>query len=291
MNDESQKHAQTTRRITVGFGLAVLVLGVPLLALSAVDWAARRTTTKVVSFGGADLPNGITSVSVKGAGDVTVLGKPIGSDDAEQVRVKQRVVRGLRSVKVSSRVRGSTLELASVCPSFSSVCTVDFEIILPDNVKLDLNSSGGDVTVRNQRVGLAARSSGGTVSVYDVSGSVDVRSSGGDLLLERVAGNIKGHTSGGDVMGVALDSSDASLSSSGGEVNVTFVRAPTRVKATSSGGDVLVLLPPGSQSYAASAESSGGDNSVGVRTDPASSNRVEVRSSGGDARIEYSTAK
>jgi Putative adhesin len=291
MNDVSQKHAQTTRRITVGFGLAVLIAGVPLLALSGVDRVARRTSTEVVSYGTDDLPAGITAILVRGAGDVTVLGRPTGNDDAEQVRVKQRVVRGLRPVKVTSQVRGSTLELRGNCPALTSVCTVDFEIVLPDNVSLKLTSSGGDVTVRNQLAGLAAESSGGDVSLFDVTGAIEARSSGGSLLFERVDGPIKANTSGGKVMGVALKSSDAAFSSSGGDVNVTFVVAPQRVKATSSGGDVVVALPRGPEVYAAIAESSGGDKSIDVRTDPESPNKVEARSSGGDARIEYSAVK
>ena len=57
------------------------------------------------------------------------------------------------------------------------------------------------------------------------------------------------------------------------------------MEASSSGGEVEVLLPRVDGGYRVDASSSGGDQVVEVPTDPASTRRVTVHSSGGDATV------
>lgn len=276
------------RRVAVGLAVPTLLIAAFIATLNAVDRFARRTTTTTTSFRVSDFGEGIREIKVRGSGDIAIVGRSSAEiGEGAPVQVKRRATGGLRKPTVSTRIKGSTLELEGKCPFLALSCSVDFEVSLPDDVLMKLSTSGGDLAVRHQRADVVARSSGGDVSVFDVVGSVSVNSSGGDLALYRITGSINAATSGGDVLGVSLDSMETKASSSGGDVNITFLRAPKQVRAKSSGGDVIISLPRGEESYNAVATSSGGDNSVGVKTDPASPNRVRADTSGGDAHIEY----
>ncbi|MEV4438734.1 DUF4097 family beta strand repeat-containing protein [Streptomyces sp. NPDC049577] len=67
--------------------------------------------------------------------------------------------------------------------------------------------------------------------------------------------------------------------SDGGSVKAGFAAAPDSVDVDSSGGNVTLRVPEGS--YAVDAATGGGDQKVGVKTDPSSAHKVRARSDGG----------
>ena len=90
-------------------------------------------------------------------------------------------------------------------------------VTVPHNFNLDVDTSGGDV------------------SVTDVAGTIDTRTSGGDLTFTRVDGKLSGHTSGGDIA-LTGNHGGADLHTSGGDVTARDVEGALILKT--SGGDI-----------------------------------------------------
>jgi DUF4097 and DUF4098 domain-containing protein YvlB len=108
-----------------------------------------------------------------------------------------------------------------------------------------LNTSGGDVAAKNLNGAVWLRTSGGLITADDVRGDVDANTSGGDVRLMNIDGSIKGHTSGGNVR-VSLEGANRGISAttSGGDIELILPRGTTgNVLASTSGGDIATDMP------------------------------------------------
>lgn len=126
------------------------------------------------------------------------------------------------------------------------------------------DSSGGGITVGEAGGEVRASSSGGGITVADAAGAVDLRSSGGGITGERLRGpEARAESSGGGVrLGFATAPQLVEASSSGGGVEIRLPRTDGgyRVDASSSGGDRSVDVPTDpASSRRIRATSSGGD--------------------------------
>jgi DUF4097 and DUF4098 domain-containing protein YvlB len=108
-----------------------------------------------------------------------------------------------------------------------------------------LQTSGGDISAKNLVGNIELRTSGGGIHADSIRGDVDADTSGGDVRLLRIDGRIKGNTSGGSVKCSLVGANrEISATTSGGDIEVLVPRATTgNVDATTSGGDVESDLP------------------------------------------------
>jgi DUF4097 and DUF4098 domain-containing protein YvlB len=154
-----------------------------------------------------------------------------------------------------------------------SVRTGGGSIDLKDTVgSVKLNTSGGDITAMNLNGTVWLRTSGGRIIAENVQGDVDANTSGGDVRLLNIDGSIKGHTSGGNV-------------------RVSLKGANRGITATTSGGDVELILPR-STSANVSASTSGGDvtTDIPITTTLTKTTRLEGTLNGGGQPIEARTS-
>jgi DUF4097 and DUF4098 domain-containing protein YvlB len=129
-------------------------------------------------------------------------------------------------------------------------------------------------------------SSGGDAGISGLGGTANVQTGGGNLTARDLAGVLKFSTSGGDVDGSGLFSPHVTTDSGGGNVTLVFTKVPDYVKIDSSGGDISIVLPPGTASYHITSHASGGDYSApGVPTNDASRHLIQVSSGGGNISI------
>jgi DUF4097 and DUF4098 domain-containing protein YvlB len=135
-----------------------------------------------------------------------------------------------------------------------------------------LNTSGGDITAKNVNGNVRLRTSGGLITADNVQGDVDANTSGGDVRLLNIDGSIKGHTSGGNV-------------------RVSLNGANRGITATTSGGDVELILPHGTTGNV-SASTSGGNvtTDIPVTTTVVKEGRLEGTVNGGGQPIEARTS-
>jgi DUF4097 and DUF4098 domain-containing protein YvlB len=132
-----------------------------------------------------------------------------------------------RRFEISARTGGGTIDLKDIVGS------------------VKLNTSGGDVSARNVNGTVRLRTSGGQITADNVRGDVDANTSGGDVRLLNIDGSIKGHTSGGSVRASLQGANRGiSASTSGGDVELILPRNTTgNVSASTSGGNVTTDLP------------------------------------------------
>ena len=110
-----------------------------------------------------------------------------GRRDAVEVRRTERYAFGhgagtQRSVDGRRRSR-----VRSRCPtSLLGPCTVDYRVIVPDNVALDVRTTGGNVVAaRLPRLGARSRPTRGAIDIAGYCGnSLDARAGAGDIALD-----------------------------------------------------------------------------------------------------------
>jgi len=137
--------------------------------------------------------------------------------------------------------------------------TVSFEITVPKNYNLKLDTSGGNI------------------SVASLTGNVHARTSGGDLKFDRIAGDIDAGTSGGNIT-LKEGTATAQLRTSGGDIEIDRAGGPTEV--STSGGNIKI----NSVAQLISATTSGGDVRA-VITDPLKQDTL-LSTSGGNVEVE-----
>lgn len=246
--------------VIVGSIAAVVTLGFGMV--QAIGFVAREQSTVRQSFPGA----GLSLVEVTSdSGSIRVVG-----DDEESVRVVIRLEEGWSRIERVARVDGDRLVLSAACPVFSGpFCSATYEVHVP------------------RRLDVVARSENADVGASDVDGAVTAGSSNGDVTGTRLGGEAQLTTDNGSVEGVDLTSDDVVGSSSNGDVELEMARAPRSVRAESDNGDVVVIVPRGSELYAVDATTDNGDAVTPIRTDPSARRRIVARSDNGDVTVRY----
>ena len=171
--------------------------------------------------------------------------------------------------------------------------SLHFEIQVPRQTAVNLQSSGGGIRVSNLQGETWLRSSGGAVRAADLVGAVDAKSSGGGVEVQRVRGDVRIASSGGGVsaeqitgdvdaessgggVDVKAVSGDVDASSSGGGVHLDGIGG--RATAHSSGGPVTAMLAADNTAGGSFSSSGGG---VRVEVDPGARLSIDASSSGG----------
>lgn len=116
---------------------------------------------------------------------------------------------------------------------------VRYDIVVPSEYNIKIETSGGDITVSNIRGMIGGGTSGGDVDISGISGDVRLETSGGDIRLKDITGTVVTETSGGDIDGTAMNG-DIKVETSGGNIDLRGVNGKT--VASTSGGDVRMEL-------------------------------------------------
>lgn len=257
--------------------LATLALFVPATASAQIERRLERTFTVTagalvtVEMAGAPI-----SVSTGSGNSVTMTLRQIvdarneaeadelladyeivAAQQAGDVRLVARRNRDRRDMFGRSRVR------------FEATLTV------PAHTRLDLNTSGGAITVRGHR-----------------TASVDADTSGGSISVDGGTGDLRLDTSGGTIrVGRALGLLDADTS--GGSIAVDYVGpAATNVRLDTSGGSINVGVDPAAKLHVRASTSGGGVNVSGLSLEATSIRRSNVSGilNGGGGQLSVSTS-
>jgi hypothetical protein len=182
-----------------------------------------------------------------GDGNIEVVGG--GRRDAVSVRHTERYAFGLEA-DTQRTVTAGVFGIHSRCPTtLLGPCTVDYRVIVPDNVAVDVRTSGGNVTFRGFRGSAKVTTTGGQIDISGYCGnSLDARAGAGDIALEASC-------------------------------------APPRLSIRSGSGSIRAVLPAGR--YAIDAESTSGDANVrGITAHDDAPYSVQVLSASGDVDVE-----
>ncbi|HEX3818554.1 MAG TPA: DUF4097 family beta strand repeat-containing protein [Chthoniobacterales bacterium] len=215
-----------------------LILATTLPALAAED---QIHETRPAQTGGelvVDVDFGSITVTPGESDKVTVDAhrkvEGVSDEKAKQYLADTPIRVTTEGNKVIVRERRRHESLGGLFSWLGSIRTeAHFNVRVPANFRLDLDTSGG------------------SISASGTTGAVKADTSGGKLAFEKIHGDIKGDTSGGAITAKACEG-NLNLDTSGGHIEVADGRG--QLKADTSGGRVTVLNFAGDTQV----ESSGG---------------------------------
>lgn len=153
---------------------------------------------------------------------------------------------------------------------------VHYEILVPEDVEVDLKTSGGSIHAENIAGDVNLKTSGGSLQLRDLAGRVTARTSGGSIQGRNLGFVADLHTSGGSInidgAGGAIDAK-----TSGGSISIADVDGT--VDAQTSGGTIRLREIAG----AVNAKTSGGSIEAEVLGQPKEDMRLQT--SGGSVTI------
>ena len=272
-------------------GRAALVLaGILLPALTARAESRMEKALRLDPGGRFSIETDLGSVTVTGSSApgarLVVTSRRRELDELLRFTFREDV----GSVSVTARRRHGHL-----FPWNRSGGDVHFEIQVPTQTAVDIDTSGGAIRIAALRSEAKLETSGGGIHVQDLAGDLEGHTSGGGIELERIRGRVNVETSGGGIEGreiegpidadtsggsVRLDrvSGDIRAHSSGGGIHI--FEAGGRIEADTSGGGIEATFARGN-GRGGTLETSGGgievsiDPAVGLRID-ASGNSVKA---------------
>jgi DUF4097 and DUF4098 domain-containing protein YvlB len=252
---------------------------------SAAEKTFDRTFT--VSAGGS------LKVEADGA-DVRVSG-----NDSNQV-VVHMVYRGSQesadSMKLDAVQKDDTVDVTmrrakrSWLSWIGSSSEGTVEVTVPRRFAVDVRTGGGGITLRDTVGAATLNTSGGDVTARNLTGNIELRTSGGTILAESIRGDVDADTSGGDVRLMQIDGVIRG-NTSGGSVRCALKGANRGITATTSGGDVELLLPRATAGNL-EATTSGGQikTEIPVTTTTVKEGRLEGPVNGGGPLIKAHTS-
>jgi len=139
-------------------------------------------------------------------------------------------------------------ELAEDAPGWLPArCTIDYDIKVPEGVKVEAVLTNGDLSVAGVRHGVRLRSTNGEVRVRNVSGPVDVTSTNGDISLRHIeARYLLVKSVNGDVTVdlVGLGPGDHDVTTIHGDIDILLgPEEEVDLQASTMHGDISLGLP------------------------------------------------
>ncbi|MFI2260047.1 DUF4097 family beta strand repeat-containing protein [Streptomyces tubercidicus] len=236
-------------RMRVHFIGVVALTGIGACALSSCGLLPGKTFQD-----DATVSKKITSVRLdSGSGGLTVH----GGKDGGAVSVHRAVsYHGARPQGATHRVKDGALVLSGC----GSDCTVDYTIELPAGIPVSGETSSGAVELAKV-------------------GPVKMTTSSGDIQLDGVTGAVDARTTNGRITGRGLSGAKIAAETSNGAIDLTPATAQN-VRAKTSNGAITLKLPKGP--YRVDADTSNGEEHIGIAQDPAARFRLELSTSNGD---------
>ena len=113
----------------------------------------------------------------------------------------------------------------------------EFELKLPMNINLNLETAGGNIDVMDIRGESVFSTSGGDLDLENLMGRIEAHTSGGNIDVSRVEGLIRVHTSGGNIR---IMNSDGKFNASTSAGDLEFLHLTGNINAQTSGGDITL---------------------------------------------------
>jgi hypothetical protein len=277
---------------------ARLAIALSALTLASVSLLSAETriekTLKLAPGGEFRLDTDMGRVTLVGTGepDVHVVVTSRRKDLDELMTFRWDESPGLVSITAVKRHKFDWFS--------SSGSSVQYEIRVPTETRVSVETSGGGINVSSIHGSVRADTSGGGIGITDVVGDVEADTSGGGISLKKIQGRVLADTSGGGVEAVEIDGSIRAESSGGsieldrvtGDIEadtsgggITILEAGGRVKADTSGGGIEASFARGNSLGGVLTTSGGG---IDVQVDPGAD--LSIDASGNSVRTDLPLA-
>lgn len=248
----------------IAIGSVTTVFTLALATFLVISVIAHEEVTEIDTFAASD----VTALDLHGENStIEVVGRDVG-----EIRVVSHIDHGLRRTATTTEIRDGTLVVDNDCPSGPPVhCRVDYEIVVPHDLPVALESDNGTVHARDLRAGLVARTDNGSIEVVRISGRTELRSRNGS------------------VVGRGLRSPETEARTSNGRVELSFSDAPQTVGAHSANGSIEVIVPDDDTTYQVHADTANGSTDTPVRLDPGADRVITAETRNGSVTVRYPT--
>ncbi|HJR79919.1 MAG TPA: DUF4097 family beta strand repeat-containing protein [Anaerolineales bacterium] len=230
------------------------------------------------------------------AGSVTVTGANVDSVEIKVVKTaydssQSRADEEVKDIKYTIEQTGNAITITYELPksmNFSNkVNTVDFDVTVPTEVTVDVDSSAGEVNIAGTKGNVDIKSNFGDVSIEDVEGAVSVQTSSGEVTATSVTArneNIDLHSDFGAVTLRNASADNVTLDSNSGRITLEEVRATGDINTRTDFGDTT--FGNGSGDSLSIETNSGRVSLVKIRV----SNEIKVQDDFGEIELEQAAA-
>ena len=164
------------------------------------------------------------------------------------------------------------------------------EVTVPRRYQVSVRTGGGNVELADTTGTAKLQTSGGDIAARNVAGTLNARTSGGGIKADNIRGDVDADTSGGDVKLLNVDGKIRG-NTSGGSVRVSLVGTNRGISATSSGGDIEVIVPRATAgNFNASTSGGGVKLEIPITTTEMEDGRARGTLNGGGPSIEARTS-
>lgn len=237
--------------------LAVLLVGWGVLVLASL--LLRTEDAETQEFGG------VTALVVD-AGFESV--EVVGSTGAASVTVARTGSWSLIAPSRTAAVHDGRLSVSSDCHlSAGRGCGGRLRVVVPADLPVTVSSGDGDLVLTGLTGRVTAATTDGTVHARGLTGALSVTTGDGGLT------------------GVALGSSQVTVSSGDGAVELAFDDPPEAVTVHSGDGAVTVAVPDDDGPYRVGARADDAAATVSVPTDRRSDRHIDVSTGDGAIRV------
>src|SRR5215208_1112410 len=230
------------------------------------------------------------------AGDITITGANVNTVQVKIVKIaydssQARADEEVKGIKYTIEQTGNTITLKYELPKSmnfnNNVNKVDFDVTLPNEVTVDVDSSMGVVTVAGTKGSVAIQNDFGDVRIEDMEGALTVQTSSGEVeAMSIVAGdeNIDLRSDFGGVTLKKAKGKDIILDSNSGPITLSEVRATGDIHTNTDFGNTD--FENGSSESLSVGTNSGRVSLVKVRV----SKEIKVQNDFGDIDLEQASA-
>jgi len=118
---------------------------------------------------------------------------------------------------------------------------IDLSVSFPSQFSVEAKSTGGDISIKGNVVGnVELNTMGGDISLKNVKGKVKVSTQGGDLNVGNIEGGLMLSTMGGDIRIGEVIGETAKVNTMGGDIKVA--KALSGIEAVTYGGEIDVKV-------------------------------------------------
>ena len=224
--------------MTKSFGSRTMafVLGAGLLLLPSCTFAeseqARSWSFEVADGGRVEVRAEVGSIRVEA-----------GEEGAAGVTVSGEVESGSWPIEVEVEQRGETLWVEATAKpggeAFNTPFGIEIDVTVPPGFAADLQTSGGNVVVRELNGTVEAATRGGDLEFVRTAGKVTATTGGGNVRVRETVGPVRVRTGGGNI-DVRDTEGAVDAETAGGNARVSDPRGSVRSHA--SGGNLEARL-------------------------------------------------
>ncbi|QWF85961.1 DUF4097 family beta strand repeat-containing protein [Amycolatopsis sp. CA-230715] len=197
----------------------------------------------------------------------------------------------------TSRVDGEQLVLEACRVRH---CEADYDVIVPDRVKVvgqtesgavtvdagvagdvDVTAASGALTITDVPGPVAARSDSGKITLASIGGAVTVQTGSAAVSLDKVAGAVSAKVDSGGVTGAGIGG-DCDVQVGSGTVALSLLN-PRSVRAVTDSGDIDLTVP--NAAYQVTAANDGGPVTTGVPNTTGAPRKLDARAGAGGIKI------